>query len=196
MSASSAASLDSRLGAKPPSSPTPAPMPWSCSHVFRCGRPRRPSAAPREARRADRDDHELLEVDRVVGVGAAVEHVHHRHRQDPRRLAAEVAPQRLALLGRRRARRGERDAEDRVGAEARLVRRAVEVDQRAVEALLVEHVEAGHRRGDLAVDVADRLGRRPCPSTRRRRRAARWPRTRPSRRRTARRRGPGRPSAG
>ena len=63
-----------------------------------------------------------------------------------RRLAAEVAPQRLALLGRRRAGRGERDAEDRVGAEARLVRRAVEVDQRAVEARLVERVEAGHRR--------------------------------------------------
>ena len=35
----------------------------------------------REARGAGRDDHELLEVDRVVGVGAAVEDVHHRHRQ-------------------------------------------------------------------------------------------------------------------
>ena len=33
-----------------------------------------------------------------------------------RRLAAEVAPQRLALLRRRRVRGGERDAEDRVGA--------------------------------------------------------------------------------
>ena len=50
------------------------------------------------------------------------------------RLAAEVAPQRQALLGRGGVRGGQRDAEDRVGAEARLVRRAVELDQRAVEA--------------------------------------------------------------
>ena len=74
-----------------------------------------------------------------------------------RRLAAEVAPQRLALLGRRRVRRGERDAEDRVGAEARLVRRAVELDQRAVEAVWSSASRPRDRRGDLAVDVADRL---------------------------------------
>jgi hypothetical protein len=45
-----------------------------------------------ERRRARRHDHELLEVDLVVGVGAAVEHVHHRHGQDRRLLPAEVAP--------------------------------------------------------------------------------------------------------
>ena len=73
------------------------------------------------------------------------------------RLAAEVAVQRQALLGGGGARGGQRDAEDRVGAEARLVRRAVELDQRAVEARLVERVEADERLGDLAVDVADRL---------------------------------------
>src|ERR671916_851076 len=49
----------------------------------------------------------------------------------------EVAPQRQALLRRGRVRGGERDGEDRVGAEAGLVRRAVEVDERAVEAGLV-----------------------------------------------------------
>jgi hypothetical protein len=92
------------------------------------------------------------------GVGAAVEHVHHRHRQDVRGLAAEVAPQRQALLHRGRVGGGERDAEDRVRAEARLVRRAVELDERAVEALLVRRVAAGDRLGDLAVDVLDRLG--------------------------------------
>ncbi len=48
-----------------------------------------------------------------------------------RGLAAEVAPQRQPLLGRLRVRRRQRHAEDRVGAEARLVRRAVERDQRA-----------------------------------------------------------------
>ena len=110
-----------------------------------------------EARRADRHDHELLEVDRVVGVRAAVEHVHHRHRQHVRRLAAEVAPQRQVLLGRRRPRGGERDAEDRVRAQARLVVGAVELDQLAVEPALVGRVVAGDRLGDLAVDVADGL---------------------------------------
>ena len=33
-----------------------------------------------EARRADRDDHQLLQVEVVVGVRAAVDDVHHRHR--------------------------------------------------------------------------------------------------------------------
>ena len=50
--------------------------------------------ALRERARAARDDHELLEVDLVVCVGAAVEHVHHRHRQHACLRAAQVAPQR------------------------------------------------------------------------------------------------------
>ena len=48
------------------------------------------------------------------------------------RLAAEVAVERQARLAPRRpCARGQRDAEDRVRAEPRLVRRAVELDQRA-----------------------------------------------------------------
>ena len=58
--------------------------------------------ALREGGRAHRHDHELLEVDLVVGVRAAVEHVHHRHGQHVRGLAAEVAPERLAAPRRRR----------------------------------------------------------------------------------------------
>ena len=153
-----ASSLEPRSGAKPPSSPPPVPRPRSCSVFFSAWKTSAPvRSASRERRRADRHDHELLEVDLVVGVRAAVEDVHHRHGQDVRRVAAEVAPQRQPLLGRRRVGGGERHAEDRVRAEARLVRRAVEVDQRAVEALLVGRVAARDRLGDLAVDVADRL---------------------------------------
>ena len=114
--------------------------------------------ALREARRAERNDHELLEVDRVVGVRAAVEDVHHRHRQHVRRVAAEVAPQGEPLLRRRGVRGRQRDAEDRVGPQPRLVGRAVELDQRAIEALLVGGVAAVDGLGDLAVDVAHRLG--------------------------------------
>ncbi len=106
--------------------------------------------ALREARRAIGHDHELLKVDLVVGVRAAVEDVHHRHRQHPRGLAAEVAPQRKALLRGLRVGRGERYAEDRVRAESRLVGGAVERDQRIVERLLIGRIRSVHGRGDLA----------------------------------------------
>ena len=74
-----------------------------------------------------------------------------------RRLAAEVAPQRLALLRGGRVCRRQRHAEDGVRAEAGLVRRAVELDERAVELGLVVGVDAVDRGGDLAVDVRDGL---------------------------------------
>jgi hypothetical protein len=159
ISAPSAASLDSRSGAKPPSSPTAVPS-LRLPSVFleRVEHLGAHAQAVGERAGADRDDHELLEVDRVVGVRAAVEDVHHRHREHARALAAEVAPERLALLRGRRAGGGQRDAEDRVGPQARLVRRAVEVDERAIEPRLVEHVGAAHRLRDLAVDVRDGLG--------------------------------------
>ena len=92
-------------------------------------------------------------------MGAAVEDVHHRHRQQ-RRLAAavelgEVAVERLAGVGRRGLGRGQGDPEQRVGAEAALVRGAVELDHRLVERALLGGAGAGQRRGDLAVDVGD-----------------------------------------
>ena len=42
---------------------------------------------------AHRHDHEFLNVDRVVGMFAAVDDVHHRHRQHPGRGAADIAVQ-------------------------------------------------------------------------------------------------------
>ncbi len=141
-----------------------------------------------EARRAHRHDHELLEVDLVVGVGAAVEHVHHRHGQHVRGLAAEVAPQRQPGLRRGRLRGRQRDAEDRVRAEPGLVGGAVELDHRPVDA------RPGRRRRRPAPPAPARRSRspppasRPCRPTPRRRRAARRPRTRRSTRPTAPRR--------
>ena len=68
-------------------------------HVVRL---RAPTQRLAERRRADRHDHELLEVDRVVGVHAAVEHVHHRHRQHMGVDAADVPVERdLELVGGR-----------------------------------------------------------------------------------------------
>ena len=79
-----------------------------------------------EGRRADRGDHELLDVDVGVGVRAAVEDVHHRDGQDVRVGAADVAEERQPGRLGRGVRDGERDAEDGVGAEVLLVGRAVE----------------------------------------------------------------------
>ena len=95
---------------------------------------------------------------------------------------AEIAPQRQTLLGGLRVRRRERDAEDRVRAQSRLVGGPVELDQRPVES------RSGRRRpgprtavGDLAVHAGDGPPSRPCHPSARRRRAARSPRTLPSR---------------
>ena len=103
ISADSASSLEPKSGAKPPSSPTAVPSPRSPSVFLSAWKTSAPVRSASEKVGAPAGhDHELLEVDLVVGVGAAVEHVHHRHRQHVRVGAAEVAPQRLAGVGGRR----------------------------------------------------------------------------------------------
>jgi hypothetical protein len=111
-----------------------------------------------ESLRADGDDHELLQVDRVVGVDAAVDHIQHRHRQRHGAVGTEMSEERDSLIGGRCLRGRKRDAEDRVRAEPALVRRPVELDQGAVEPGLVEGVATTDRIGDLPIDVGDRLG--------------------------------------
>ena len=106
---------------------------------------------------ADRLDHELLEVDRVVGVPPAVDDVHHRHGQGARSGAADIAEERQAEIGSRRLGECERDAEDRIRAEAGFVRRAVEIDQELVEAHLVGRLHAGEGVEYLALDILDRV---------------------------------------
>jgi hypothetical protein len=69
--------------------------------------------------RADRHHHELLQVDGVVGVRAAVEDVEHRHRQT-RAPSRRDSVERLPSAAARPAPR-ERHAEDRVGAEPLLL---------------------------------------------------------------------------
>ena len=60
-------------------------------------------------------DHELLEVDRVVGVLPTVEDVHHGHREDVRIGPPDVLVELQALgVGRRTGRR-QRDSQDGVG---------------------------------------------------------------------------------
>jgi hypothetical protein len=93
----------------------------------------------------------------VDGVLAAIEDVDERDRQHVRGLTPQVPIQRLAL-GRRGGMGGrERHAEQRVGAEPPLVRGAVEHDQQAVKARLVQCVEASDRLCNLAVHVRHRV---------------------------------------
>ena len=92
---SSASRALSIFGANPPSSPTAVESPAWCSALFsawKISAPQRSASA--KCRRADRHDHEFLEVDAVVGVNAAVEDVHHRHRQQVRIDAADIAIER------------------------------------------------------------------------------------------------------
>ncbi len=102
-------------------------------------------------RRTHRHDHEFLDVDRVVGVCATVDDVHHRHGQDVRLGAAQVAIEREAGCVRRSLRHRKRHAEDRIGAEPRLVRRTVERLERVVDAALVLGIHAAQRVVDLAL---------------------------------------------
>ncbi len=106
---------------------------------------------------AERDDHELLHFEAVVGVRAAVDDVHERRRQHARLRAAEVAPERQTDDARAGARRRHRDGEDRVGAELALVGRAVELEQALIDRRLIERAQADDCRTELLVDVLDGL---------------------------------------
>ena len=89
---------------------------------------RPPAAPPRTIGSPGRDEHELLDVEPVVGVGAPVDHVHQRKRQSTRAVRPpEVAEEREPDVVGGGAGAGERDAEDRVGAQRLLLGRAVEL---------------------------------------------------------------------
>ncbi|MNE05923.1 hypothetical protein D3C80_984970 [compost metagenome] len=111
----------------------------------------------REAVSAGRQDHELLNVDRIVSVSAAVDDVHHRGRQDAGRDAADVAIQRQIRADGASLGRGQRDAQDGVGAQASLVICAIQFDQGFVQTALVLGIHAREGVEDLAVDGVDRL---------------------------------------
>ncbi len=106
-----------------------------------------------KARCPDRDDHELLQIEVVVGMRTTVDDVHHRHRQCHGTRATEVAVQGQArFLGRRLSHRhGHRQS--RVGTQARLVVGAVQIDQGLVDIGLLAGIQAHDGLGDFRVDV-------------------------------------------
>jgi hypothetical protein len=110
-----------------------------------------------KTRRANRQDHEFLDVEAIVGVGAAIDDVHHRHRHH--RLAPggeclpEITIERQPGIARRGVGGCERDGENGIGPEASLVFGAVELDHLLIDARLVARVRAEHGGFEDRVDV-------------------------------------------
>ena len=92
----------------------------------------------RERCRADGHDHEFLEIHVVVRVHAAVDDVHHRHRENLRLLAADITIKRQIGVDGRRAGNRQRNAEDGVRAKLGLVR----VPSSAIEILSIARKSA------------------------------------------------------
>ena len=104
-----------------------------------------------DAGRSDRHDHEFLNVDRVVSMFAAVDDVHHRHRQNPRRGAADISEQGQGAGIRSRLGDGHRHAQNGVRTQTALVVGAVQFDHRAVDGLLFGRIEPGNHLRDFSV---------------------------------------------
>ncbi len=105
---------------------------------------------------AGRHDHEFLEVQRIVGMRAAIDDVHHRHWQDARIDAAQILIERQPRGLPRRLCDRQRHAENGVRPEAALVLGAVEHNQRFVDAALLLGFHALQSVEDLAVHGLDR----------------------------------------
>ena len=111
-----------------------------------------------EAGGADRGDHEFLDVDVRVGMGSAVEDVHHRHGHDVRVRSAEVAVEGQISRDSCGAGYGQRGAEHRVRTDAGLVVGAVEFDERLVDETLIVAFESDDDFVDFVDDGVDGLG--------------------------------------
>src|SRR5882762_9292016 len=105
--------------------------------------------------RAHWHDHELLEVDVVVGMGSAVQDVHHRHGQCVGCSTTQIAVERQLECVCAGASGGHRYGQDRVRSKATFVGSTVEFDHLGVECALVGRVHPAQGFCDFAVDVLD-----------------------------------------
>src|ERR1700719_1112458 len=85
-------------------------------------------------------DHKFLKINRRIGMRASIQDVHHRHRQDYRRISAEITKEgnvlsRSSSMGDR-----QRNAEQRVGTQIFFVRRAVYLNHAIVDLRLITRV--------------------------------------------------------
>ena len=117
----------------------------------------RPAQCLTERRCACRHNHELLRIDGVRRMCAAVQDVHHRNGQDIRLQTAEETVERNILGLCRRIRCCNRNSKNRVCTEFRLVFRAIHVEHRLIDDIDVARLETEECRSDLLVDVVHRL---------------------------------------
>ena len=110
-----------------------------------------------EGGRTDRRDHEFLHVDATVSVSAAVDDVHHRHGKNVGVGATEVTEELETSRFRSSLGDCKRNAEQRVRAQTRLARGAVEVEKGLVDGPLLDGVEADDGGCDLVEDGVDGL---------------------------------------
>ena len=101
--------------------------------------------------------HEFLKVEAVGGVGAPVDDVHQRHRQQGGHRPPQVAVQRQAHAVGSGPGAGQADRQDRVGPQGALVVGAIQLDHGGVHGALVEGTQAAEGRGDLLFNVGDGL---------------------------------------
>ena len=87
---------------------------------------RRPSEPFAEGRCARRHNHEFLRVHGVRGMGAAVQNIHHRHRQMVAGKPAQETIERNILRQRSRLGRSQRHRQDGIGAQNGLIFRAIQ----------------------------------------------------------------------
>jgi len=102
---------------------------------------------------AHRQDHEFLDVQTVVRMGAAVDHVHERHGQHLGVDAAQILMKRQGEKLAGGPGRGHGYAEHGVGPQAALVLRAVQVNQSIVDLHLAQGIHADDGFGDFAVHM-------------------------------------------
>jgi hypothetical protein len=102
-------------------------------------------------------NHELLKIDRIISMRAAVDDVHHGQGQHAGSDPSHVTPERQSDCVRRRLRTGEADAENGVSPKPALVVAAIDLTNKAVGCDLVESITAAQCLGDFAVHGCNRV---------------------------------------
>ena len=101
--------------------------------------------------------HELLEVEAIGGMGAAIDHIHQRHRQQGGHRAAQIAVEGQADAIGCRPGGGQAHRQNRIGPQGRLVIGTIQLQHRRVHGALIQGGKATEGRGDLLFDVVHRL---------------------------------------
>jgi len=106
---------------------------------------------------AFRHDHELLEIDRGIGMRAAVQNIHHRHWQNARTGSAQITKERKVCRRRSRVRGCKRHTEQRVCAQIFFVGRTIQLDQLGIDFFLRAGVKSPEGIGNSPVHIPDRF---------------------------------------